>query len=334
VNTISVERDWVVEVAEGDEERLSSLNSQMRRIDLFCKLVGPLAISLVDAYSTSLAVIVTGLMSICSFVAEYIAIARVYHSFQALQIRKEAAVTSGDTSQRTLVRSVLDAVTTLSRYVRHTALLPSVSLALLYLTVLSFSGQLITYLIATGMSSATVASFRAIAAVFELTATWIAPAVTARIGAVRSGIWFLNMELLFIAGACACLWFPAVDTGKLTVIMGLVLCVILSRTGLWGYDLSAQLIIQDEVEPELRGSFSALETSLQNVFEMLAFASTVVFARPDQFKYPAAISAVAVAASSVLYACFVRQRRGPRTCIRVPGRPRRSQAKAQWLGKH
>lgn len=43
---------------------------------------------------------------------------------------------------------------------------------------------------------------------------------------------------------------------------------------------------------------------------MLSFASTVVFARPEQFKYPATISAAAVALTGVLYAAFVRSRRG------------------------
>jgi len=86
--------------------------------------------------------------------------------------------------------------------------------------------------------------------------------------------------------------------------------VILSRTGLWGFDLSAQLIIQDEVESDVRGTFSSLEASCQNIFEMLAFMSTIVFPRPEQFKIPAAISASAVATAALLFAYFVRMRRG------------------------
>lgn len=53
-----------------------------------------------------------------------------------------------------------------------------------------------------------------------------------------------------------------------------------------------------------------MESSLQNAFELLSFASTVVFARPEQFKFPATISAVAVALAGAVYAVFVRQRRG------------------------
>jgi iron-regulated transporter 1 len=49
---------------------------------------------------------------------------------------------------------------------------------------------------------------------------------------------------------------------------------------------------------------------VQNIFEMLAFASTIAFPRPEQFKYPATISATAVGLAGVLYAMFVRSRRG------------------------
>lgn len=65
-----------------------------------------------------------------------------------------------------------------------------------------------------------------------------------------------------------------------------------------------------EVDEEHRGTFSSQEFALQNVFEMLAFASTIVFPRPDQFKYPATISAGAVGLAGFLYAMFVRSRRG------------------------
>jgi iron-regulated transporter 1 len=60
----------------------------------------------------------------------------------------------------------------------------------------------------------------------------------------------------------------------------------------------------------MRGTFSSLEASFQNMFEMLAFLSTVIFPRPEDFRIPAAISALAVAVAAVLYACFVRDRRG------------------------
>ena len=192
-------------------------------------------------------------------------------------------------------------------YIRHQAFLPSFSLALLYLTVLSFNGQMITWLLAAGISSAYTGVLRGDSALFELSATWLGPKLMQRIGPVRSGIWFINLEILCVSIATLFFWLN--DQPKVSAI-GAVTAVIASRIGLWGFDLSAQIIVQEEVEPELRGTFSSQEFSLQNLFEMLSFASTIVFARPDQFKYPATISACAVGLAGVLYAAFVRQRRG------------------------
>jgi iron-regulated transporter 1 len=310
LNTISVERDWVVVVAGADETRLATMNAQMRRIDLFCKLVAPLAISLVDSYSTKVAAIVTAALSIASVSIEYFAIARVYQAVPALRDPKSS---DEDTLSRQPVSSkerFVAAAAVVSTYVCHQAFLPSFALALLYLTVLSFSGQLITYLLAQDMSSASVALLRGVAAMFELSATWLGPWLHKRIGAVRSGIWFLNAELLFVAIACGTLWLPDEHKSKIVVTLTLVAMVILSRTGLWGFDLSAQLIIQDEVESDVRGTFSSLEASCQNLFEMLAFLSTMIFPRPEQFKIPAAISAGAVATAALLFTYFVRKRRG------------------------
>jgi iron-regulated transporter 1 len=310
LNTISVERDWVVVVAGADETRLATMNAQMRRIDLFCKLVAPLAISLVDSYSTKVAAIVTAALSVASVSIEYFAIARVYQAVPALRDPKSS---DEDASSRQPVSAkdrFVGAAAVVSTYVRHPAFLPSFALALLYLTVLSFSGQLITYLLAQDMSSASVALLRGVAAMFELSATWLGPWLHKRIGAVRSGIWFLNAELLFVAIACGTLWLPDEHKSKIVVTLTLVAMVILSRTGLWGFDLSAQLIVQDEVESDVRGTFSSLEASCQNLFEMLAFLSTIIFPRPEQFKIPAAISAGAVATAALLFTYFVRKRRG------------------------
>lgn len=310
LNTISVERDWVVVVAETDEARLTKINARMRRIDLFCKLFGPLVISLVDSYSTKTAVLATATMSGVSVLTEYFAIARVYWAVPALQAAKADREATEDQRSGTVRERLFAAQAIVLSYFRHPAFMPSLALALLYLTALSFSGQFITYLLAQNLSSATIALFRAAAAAFEMSATWIGPWLHKRIGAVRAGIWFLNAELVFIALSCAMLWLPVANTQGLTKTLVLVLMVILSRTGLWGYDLSAQIIIQDEVEPAMRGTFSSLEASFQNMFEMLAFLSTVIFPWPEQFRYPAAMSAVAVAMAALLYAYFVRSRRG------------------------
>lgn len=53
------------------------MNAQMRRIDLVCKLLGPLFIALIDGISSETAIVVNFGMNVCSVVVEYYSIAKV-----------------------------------------------------------------------------------------------------------------------------------------------------------------------------------------------------------------------------------------------------------------
>lgn len=77
INLVSVERDWVVVITEGDENTRRVMNARLRRIDLFCKLVGPLAISLIGAASIHSAVYSTLGMNLASVIVEYLFIRTV-----------------------------------------------------------------------------------------------------------------------------------------------------------------------------------------------------------------------------------------------------------------
>jgi solute carrier family 40 (iron-regulated transporter), member 1 len=52
------------------------------------------------------------------------------------------------------------------------------------------------------------------------------------------------------------------------------------------------------------------EAAWQNAFELISYATTMIFFRPTQFKWPALISVVAVVCASSAYTLYVRLRRG------------------------
>ncbi|KAI9693209.1 MAG: hypothetical protein M1822_005205 [Bathelium mastoideum] len=313
MNLVSVERDWVVVLSGEDESARQVLNARMRRIDLFCKLVGPLVISLINAGSLRAALLVTLGMNILSIPIEYVTIAAVFKLVPSLQRPCASTGQAGQprTTLMTVLRTVLlyfqSMVSKLPFYFKHRAYLPSFSLALLYLTVLSFSGQMITFLLASGYTSAIVGATRTISTIFELSATWIAPRIMKRVGAVRAGIWFLNWQMMCLAAGVSLFWTLHNETAAASC---LVAGVATSRIGLWGFDLSAQMIVQDQVEGDQRGAFSTTEASFQNLFELLSYATTLVFSQPDQFKWPIIMSTAAVYAAGGLYTFYVRRQRG------------------------
>ncbi|KAF6218049.1 hypothetical protein HO133_006461 [Letharia lupina] len=319
MNIIAIERDWVVVVAETSQCGLEVLNSQMRRIDLVCKLVGPLAVALVDGYSTTIAIAAVLGMDASSVLIEYFAIARVYYMVPALQARSAVGNNTDKISSAVsevpsiwrlgtfCVAQTRSFYKAISSYIRDTVFLPSMALCLLYFTVLSFSGQMVTYLLSVGLSSAQIGVLRTLSTAVELSATWLAPTAMNRVGPLRGGLWFINWQITCLVGAFGFFWVMRTPS---VAAFGLVIGVIASRVGLWGFDLCVQIIIQEGVDADSRGSFSSLEASFQNFFELCSYATTIAFFRPEQFQYPAAISAVAVLVAGGLYAKFVRDNRG------------------------
>ena len=253
MNLIAIERDWVVVVADNSHYGLEVLNSQMRRIDLICKLVGPLAIALVDAYSTIIAIIAVLGMNASSVLIEYFAIATVYTKISALQARPDVSNNINVPSAMpevsgawrlgslcvTQTQSLYHGV---ANYARHQVFLPSIALGLLYFTVLSFSGQMVTYLLSVGLTSAQVGVLRTLSTAIELSATWLAPVAMNRVGPLRGGLWFINWQMSCLAGAIAFFW---VERTPSVAALALVIGVIFSRVGLWGFDLCVQIIIQE-----------------------------------------------------------------------------------------
>jgi iron-regulated transporter 1 len=221
-------------------------------------------------------------------------------------------------------------------YITSPVFLASFALSLLYLTVLSFAPQMITYLLHTGFSPLQVSCMRIGAVISELAGTWAAPMAMHRIGPVRAGLWFINWQFGCLAAAAAgFILFDDSSSNSRLVAVSLIVGVALSRVGLWGFDLSVQYLVQEVsssnkfqipipvqgwtgllanqtqgTTPASRARFSSTEMALQNIFELVSFMITIVFPRPEQFKYPVLISYGAIGVASVSYAVYVRKERG------------------------
>lgn len=106
---------------------------------------------------------------------------------------------------------------------------------------------MITYLVSVGYTSLYVGVARVVSSIFEISATWVAPFLMKKIGIVRTGIWSLAWQMACLGGALGLYFsnFEGAGTNSVFAATGLAVGVALSRMGLWGYDLSAQNIIQD-----------------------------------------------------------------------------------------
>lgn len=126
---------------------------------------------------------------------------------------------------------------------RSPMVLASLSLCILYLTVLSFNAQMITYLLDNGFTALWVSVFRLVSVLFELGATWAAPVLMSKIGPIRSGLWFITWEFS-CATAGVAIFAQEVFSQRIRA-SALITSVLLSRVGLWGFDLSIQYLVQE-----------------------------------------------------------------------------------------
>ncbi|KAI0429390.1 Ferroportin1-domain-containing protein [Xylaria sp. FL1042] len=189
-NLISMERDWVVTVAGpvGHPYDLTNLNAVMRRIDLVCKLVSPILISIVitSTDSVRVGVLYTGLASLVSIPIELLSAKRVWSSNAVLRVPKPVPVSqpAHDSAARVAAgRAGIGSWSSklrqysqgLEMYFSTSVWMPSFALAMLHFNMLTWRATFITYLINVGYSLNIITIARTIGSVFEISSTIITP---------------------------------------------------------------------------------------------------------------------------------------------------------------
>ena len=318
-NNIAVEKDWVMVISGGDTENMITV---MRRIDLFCKTVAPVSIGFLTLAPS--APIIVAIWNATSFVIEYQLIYRVYQDCPALDeeytplLDHEVSPTSPSSSssmtpvaqerqqrRRNKKRNNTNGGVSLMEYIQHDIFRPSFALSLLYLTVLSFGGIMVTYLKLEGYDDITLGILRAVAGIMGMGATYILPILSQRIGMIRTGLWALWFE-------CICLipvilsFIEAIPYGYILLFGGMAL----SRIGLWLYDMAETILLQQFVDADKIGGIAGWQHSLCNLFDLSQYILTMIFSNPSQFFIPALISFFSVLLATLIYTSFVKKQRG------------------------
>ncbi|KAI9488590.1 Ferroporti-1 [Zychaea mexicana] len=308
-NNIAVEKDWVTVISGGDTEVMVTV---MRRIDLICKTVAPVSIGFLTLAPS--APIIVAVWNAVSFVIEYNLIYRVYKATPALDeeytplldhdVLPSSPTTTATTTANTL-RQQQNGGISFTDYVRHDIFRASLALSLLYLTVLSFGGIMVSYLKLEGYDDATLGILRAVAGIAGMAATYILPVLSQRIGMIRTGLWALWFEV-------ACL-VPVILSFIKSVPYGPVLLfggMSLSRIGLWLYDMAETILMQQYVDADKIGGIAGWQHSLCNFFDLSQYVLTMVFSDPSMFSIPVFISFSSVLLATFIYTSFVKKERG------------------------
>ncbi|KAK6352968.1 hypothetical protein TWF696_004958 [Orbilia brochopaga] len=184
-NTAVMERDWVPTLASAaGESSLHKLNAIMRRIDLTCKVLAPGFVTLLPIsfnaiqttapHSMFWSVVVIASISFLSPWVEWVSAQRVWSQSELLQAPKiiEPDSSQDETSIATRMRRKFSGLVS---FCHSAVFLPTISISLLYLSVLTFSSPMITFLLNSGFSLPVVTIARLFSSTLEVSATAIMP---------------------------------------------------------------------------------------------------------------------------------------------------------------
>ncbi len=298
--TLAMERDWVV-LINHTSKQLTNTNANMRRIDLIVQIIAPLIVGALGSIKNGTLVQITFILAWTTITTpiEWILLKKVCLAYPDLWT--DGWLQDSENVWKTIRKDVV-------LYWRHPLLLCSLTMAWLYLTVLSFDGVLITYLRWIGFSDAVLAAIRGVSVLSGLIGTLIMPFLSYRIGLERTGLWSLSFQWLTLSMA-VCSFYAGTDlTSSLLLFIG----VIASRAGLWSFDLSQMQILQTHLEPTSRESsvVNGTQTILCSVFQLFSSVLVVVLGDPSQFVWGAWVSFGSVAVALVLYSAWVWKERG------------------------
>lgn len=183
-NMLSMERDWVVTVAApaGRSYDLTHLNAVTKRIDLICKLIAPILISIIiSSTNNKLGVLIVGAMSLCSWFLEIFCARIVWNKNPKLQAAKPSTRQTRQISEECFplfikIRQGLHHYAQdFKNYFSSRVWIPSLSLAMLYFSALAYSSNFITFMINAGISLEIITIARAFGSVVEISSTLVTP---------------------------------------------------------------------------------------------------------------------------------------------------------------
>lgn len=168
-----------------------------------------------------------------------------------------------------------------------------------YLNALTFGSLMTAFLLSGGMKLEAVGLWRGIASAVGLVGTLVCQY---QLSVVSQGLWSIWYQLFCITTS----FFAIVLLGLFSSVSGsLVLIliggVVLSRIGLWVFDIAVTQLMQQHIPESYRGSVGGTQQALNSTCELIAFGLGVLWPDPRDFVWLVAIGYVAVVVAALLY---------------------------------
>lgn len=309
--TLAIERDWIVVIAGNDSGTLAQLNTTMRRIDLLCKILGPMAFGVIMDFAgndpTTRAMIgaaTVAMWNVLSTPLEYFMTRDIYQLVPELAVKQNPAeddeedhVTTTPASPRRRAFCCTRYLRSWFNYAKHPVFLVSLSYCSLYMTVLDGDALNTAYLKWRGVPDSILGSSRGAGALFGLVGTVVFPVLLRWIGRVEKVAVFSIWLFWFCLAPVLAAFLLAGESSTSDYIM--LGSMVVSRVWLWSADLAETQIMQEWIEPHKRGSINAMQTATYQFFYMLIQIMGMIFHDPRDFEVLVVFSLATVLLAAV-----------------------------------
>lgn len=272
--TQCVEKDWVVVLTQHNSTLLTTTNATMSRIDLICASLAPaFAGFLFQYYSEYVAAVVLIIINLIATFALYFLLSSLYEANPALAQRSSSSSSSkknnpsgmyksideANADEHSPERSFCDSFTTAlglhDFFYRSGCARVMVSYAFLYMTVLSFGSIMTVFLRHAQMDDHLIGMGRGLSAITGFLGAMLFPAVSGMFGLYATSQGAIIYQWILVTLAAASFFF--VDSSRIVAQL-LTLSVLLSRMGLWMFDLGVRQIAQESIPEDIRGKFHSI----------------------------------------------------------------------------
>lgn len=295
---VAISQDWIPTIVSPD--RLGSVNSRLRQIDLLSELGAPVLTGVIIGLSPGsnplFGFYAIAAWNLISFLPELLLLTAVYSS-------------KGELSQKTLTLVPQQTSSVFSNlkngwreFKAQPAAMSMASYALLWFTVLSPHGVLLTAWLKSdwGVPETQIGIFRGLGAVFGLLATLLYPRLLNRMG-------LLATTRVFILFESVCLIFVGIGflAGRDHALLFFA-AILFSRIGMYGFSLGEVEIRQKTISPDMRGKVNGFASGLTSLATLLVYGAGSLLSDPSQFGFLVLSSIVAVCLAALVFLLWSR----------------------------
>ena len=311
---IVVEKDWIVVISGGNEDKLAKLNAIFRTIDLVCLNVAPILAGILFSYTTyAVTAVVIAAWNIVSVVAEYLLLISIYNQFGNLS--KKKANNEESKPQGHLFSKLTGSYEGWKYYFCHKVRNAGLGLAFLYMTVLGFDSTTWAYSLLQCVPESVLGVLIAGSALVGIAGSLMFPVARRCLGNTeRSGVMGMLCLVSALSLCVVSIWLPGspfdpyhvpddrdynvtrnstdiIDNKchsdatrpDITSVSVMLAGIIAARFGLWLSDLSVTQIIQENVEERKRGAIGGVQTSLNSSLNLIKFCLVLIMPHQEMF---------------------------------------------------